>query len=322
MIHPQLRYGTGTGEKFGACIRKPRITDNTSSRFRGGMHLHLRICRLQRYTVRLLSLIPLCFTACANNVSSDPGSVPEASLKPPALARAEPVEYTYRVVHTYPHDRQAFTQGLIYHKGRLYEGTGRHGQSSLREVNLETGKILRIHHLPERYFGEGIALFDARIVQLTWRSRLGFVYEQESFNQIHEFRYTTEGWGITHDGQQWIMSDGSDTLFFRDSQTLIETGRVRVFDRDRPVSNLNELEYVKGKVLANVWNTDRIAQIDSDTGTVTGWIDLSGLSTRMDLSQPIDVLNGIAYDLDNDRLFITGKWWPNLFEIVLIPAHR
>jgi glutamine cyclotransferase len=287
----------------------------------GGMHLHSRICRLQRCTVQVLFLIFLCLTAYGNEVSSDPGSFPEASLKPQASARAEPVEYTYRVVHTYPHDRRAYTQGLIYHKGRLYEGTGLHGRSSLREVELETGKILRIHNLPERYFGEGIALFDARIVQLTWESRLGFVYEQDSFNQIREFRYTTEGWGITHDGQRWIMSDGSETLFFRDSQTLMETGRVQVFDRGRPVGNLNELEYVKGKILANVWTTDRIAQIDSDTGTVTGWVDLSGLSARMDLSQQIDVLNGIAYDPDNDRLFVTGKLWPNLFEIVLIPAH-
>jgi glutamine cyclotransferase len=287
----------------------------------GGMHLRLRNCRLLRCTVRVLLLIPLYLTACGNDVSSDPGSFEEASLKPPAPARAEPVEYTYRIVHTYPHDRRAFTQGLIYHKGRLSEGTGRYGQSSLREVNLETGKILRIHDLPERYFGEGIALFDARIVQLTWQSGLGFVYEQDSFNQIREFRYTTEGWGITHDGQRWIMSDGSETLFFRDSQTLMETGRVRVLDRGRAVGNLNELEYVKGKVLANVWTTDRIVQIDSSTGTVTGWVDLSGLSARMDLSQPIDVLNGIAYDHDNDRLFVTGKLWPNLFEIVLIPVY-
>jgi glutamine cyclotransferase len=287
----------------------------------GEMHLRSRICRLQRYTVQVLFLIFLCLTACGNEVSSNQGSFPEASFKPQAPARAEPVEYTYQIVHIYPHDRRAFTQGLIYQKGRLYEGTGRYGQSSLREVNLETGKIIRMHNLPDRYFGEGIALFDARIVQLTWQSRLGFVYEEDSFNQIREFRYTTEGWGITHDGQRWIMSDGSETLFFRDSQTLMETGRVRVFDRDRPVSNLNELEYVKGKILANVWTTDRIAEIDSDTGTVTGWVDLSGLSARMDLSQPIDVLNGIAYDPDNDRLFITGKLWPNIFEIVLIPAH-
>ena len=286
-----------------------------------GMHLHLRICRLLRCTLRVLFLILLCFAACGSEVSSDPGSFPEASLKPSAPARAEPVEYTYRIVHTYPHDPGAFTQGLIYHKGRLYEGTGLRGQSSLREVELETGKILREHNLPERYFGEGIALFDGRIVQLTWQSKLGFVYELDSFNQIREFQYTTEGWGITHDGQRWIMSDGSDTLFFLDSQTLMETGRVRVFDRGRPVGNLNELEYVKGKVLANVWTTDRIAQIDSSTGTVTGWIDLSGLSARMDLSRPIDVLNGIAYDPDDDRLFVTGKLWPNLFEIVLISAH-
>jgi glutamine cyclotransferase len=233
----------------------------------------------------------------------------------------DPAMYTFRIVHSYPHDRRAFTQGLVYFNGRLYESTGLYGSSSIRLVKLETGEVLRIHNLPERYFGEGIALFDDKIIQLTWKSNLGFVYNRESFDQIREFGYTTEGWGITHDGQKLIMSDGSSTLFFRDPETLRETGRLAVRDRGKPVSNLNELEYIRGKIYANVWQTDRIAQIDPEDGRVTGWIDLTGIVAHLDLSQPIDVLNGIAYDGENNRIFVTGKLWPKLFEIELVPSN-
>lgn len=280
--------------------------------------MYLKIFHLYIAPLWVLSLIAIFGPACQNNVSSD--SYSEAAADRPAAALSRPVEYTYRVVHAYPHDPDAFTQGLVYRSGRLYESTGLRGHSSLREVKLETGQVLRTHSLPDRYFGEGIALFDGRIIQLTWRSKLGFVYDRDSFKQVGEFRYATEGWGITDDGLRLIMSDGSDTLYFWDPQTFRETGRIQVHDQGGAVSRLNELEYIRGKVYANVWQTEKIAQIDPATGRVEGWIDLSGLSARMNLSQPVDVLNGIAYDADNNRLFVTGKLWPNLFEIELIPA--
>ncbi len=231
-----------------------------------------------------------------------------------------PTLYTYRVVQPYPHDPQAFTQGLIHHDGQLYEGTGLHGRSSLRRVALETGEVLQIYNLPDQYFGEGITLYDGKIVQLTWQSEVGFVYDQESFELLQVFHYPTQGWGITHDGQRLIMSDGSATLYFWAPQTFQEIGQVQVHDRGQPVPRLNELEYIQGVVYANVWQTDRIAQIDPETGRVTGWIDLTGLLSLEDQSQA-DVLNGIAYDAENERLFVTGKLWPKLFEIELIPTE-
>lgn len=244
--------------------------------------------------------------ACGNAVKSDSGG-------------SSPAMYTYRIVHAYPHDREAFTQGLVYQEGRLYESTGRRGFSSLREVELETGKVLRIHNLPDRYFGEGIALFAGKIAQLTWQANLGFIYERDSFRQIREFHYPTEGWGITYDGKRLIMSDGSATLFFLDPETLRGTGRLEVRDGGKLVTRLNELEYIRGTIYANVWQTDNIARIDPDTGKVTGWIHCTGLMAYLDLSRPVDVLNGIAYDKENDRLFVTGKLWPKLFEIELVP---
>ncbi|MEE8372542.1 MAG: glutaminyl-peptide cyclotransferase [Dehalococcoidia bacterium] len=226
--------------------------------------------------------------------------------------------FTYRVVNAYPHDRNAFTQGLVYEDGVLYEGTGLRGSSTLRRVELETGEVLQLLQISDEFFGEGVTIFEDRIIQLTWQSNVGFVYDKESFELLNDFSYPTEGWGLTHDGERLIMSDGTSTLYFLDPGTLQEIGRVEVLDNHGPVVRLNELEYIEGEVYANVWQTDRIARIAPETGRVTGWIDLQGLLSAEDRSAQVDVLNGIAYDADGDRLFVTGKLWPKLFEIGLV----
>jgi glutamine cyclotransferase len=226
--------------------------------------------------------------------------------------------YSYNIVNTYPHDPDAFTQGLVFDDGVLYEGTGLYGQSSLRRVELETGDVLQVRELSDQFFGEGITIFGDRIIQLTWQSNIGFVYDKDRFELLQEFSYSTEGWGITHDGTRLIMSDGTSKLRFLDPQTFEEIGQVEVFDSNGPVTRLNELEYVEGEIYANVWQTDRIARIAPETGRVTGWIDLEGLLDVEDYSGKVDVLNGIAYDGQTDRLFVTGKLWPKLFEIELV----
>jgi glutamine cyclotransferase len=226
--------------------------------------------------------------------------------------------YTYNVTNTYPHDRDAFTQGLVFEDGVLYEGTGLHGESTLRRVELETGAILQSCELSDQFFGEGITIYGDKIIQLTWQSNVGFVYDKSTFEVLQDFDYSTEGWGITHNGTCLIMSDGTSTLHFLDPQTFAEVGQLGVFDSHGPVTRLNELEYVRGQIYANVWQTDWIARIAPETGRVIGWIDLRGLLTAEDRSEPVDVLNGIAYDTEADRLFVTGKLWPKLFEIELI----
>ena len=228
----------------------------------------------------------------------------------------------YRIVNTYPHDPGAFTQGLVFVDDVLYEGTGLRGRSSLRKIDLKTGNILLIRQLPAWFFGEGITIYDDRIIQLTWRARVGFVYDKHTFQLLAKFNYPTEGWGITHDGSSLIMSDGTSTLYLLDPQTFQEVGRIEVHTRDGPVSRLNELEYVQGEIYANVWQTDRIARISPETGEVTGWIDLERLLRPEDRARRVDVLNGIAYDVKNDRLFVTGKLWPKLFEIELVAPEK
>jgi glutamine cyclotransferase len=226
--------------------------------------------------------------------------------------------YSYNIVNTYPHDRDAFTEGLVFENGVLYEGTGLLERSTLRRVELETGDILQIRELSDQFFGEGITIYGDKIIQLTWQSNIGFVYDKNSFELLQEFNYSTQGWGITHDGTRLIMSDGTSTLHFLDPQTFEEIGHLEVFDNDGSVTRLNELEYVQGEIYANVWQTDWVARIAPETGRVIGWVDLAGLLTTEDRSEPVDVLNGIAYDAKNDCLFVTGKLWPKLFEIELI----
>ena len=239
----------------------------------------------------------------------------------PATSYPAPV-LGYRIVNTYPHDPRAFTQGLVFADGVLYEGTGLRGQSGLRKVDLKTGNILRVRQLSAHFFGEGITIYGNRVIQLTWRAKVGFVYDRQTFQLLKTFNYPTEGWGITHDGRSLIMSDGTSTLYFLDPQTFQEVDRLAVHTRDGPVSRLNELEYVQGEIYANVWKTDRIARISPQTGEVVGWIDLEGLLRPEDRNSRIDVLNGIAYDVENDRLFLTGKLWPKLFEIELVVPKK
>lgn len=237
-------------------------------------------------------------------------------------ASASSVEqYGYEVVREYPHDRQAFTQGLLYRDGVLYESTGMYGRSTLRRVRLETGEVLQRHDVDSRYFAEGLVEWNRRLFQLTWEANMGFIYEMDTFREVGSFTYPGEGWGLTHDGSRLVMSDGSATLRLLDPETQQQTGLINVRDGDQPVADLNELEFVKGSIYANVWQTDRIAIISPDTGRVTGWINLAGLLAESEKTGT-DVLNGIAYDAEGDRLFVTGKLWPKLFEIRLNKVAR
>jgi len=231
---------------------------------------------------------------------------------------ATPATYGYEIVHTYPHDPGAFTQGLIFLDGALYESTGLNGKSSLRKVRLETGEVLQRRDVEERYFAEGLTEWQGTLIQLTWQTRIGFVYDLATFAPKRTFAYPGEGWGLTHDRTRLIMSDGTASLRFIDPVSLAETGRVMVTDRGQPVMRLNELEVVKGEIFANVWGTDSIVRIAPASGQVTGWINLAGLLPAADRTPQMDVLNGIAYDAAKDRLFVTGKQWPKLFEIRLV----
>jgi len=236
-----------------------------------------------------------------------------------ALPAAVPV-YTYTVINTYPHDRTAWTQGLLFDAGVLYEGTGAgQGQlkSVLRKIDLETGAVLQELILDDQYYGEGIVIFGNQLYQLTWQNQTGFIYDKNSFELLRTFTYPTEGWGLTHDGTHLIMSDGSARLTFRDPETLAVVRTVDVHDGNEPVLQLNELEYVQGEIYANIWTTEWIVRISPATGAVTGWIDLTGLLPAAD-RQGNEWLNGIAYLADEDRLFVTGKLWPKLFEIKLV----
>jgi glutamine cyclotransferase len=241
-------------------------------------------------------------------------------------------------VDTYPHDPAAFTQGLVYQDGWLYEGTGLRGESSLRRVDLVSGDVQQFIELPDQYFGEGITIYGDKIYQLTWQSNVGFVYDLETFERIGEFTYPTEGWGLTHDGEHLIMSDGTALLYYLSPDTLEIVDQVEVTvdgetalrasipgfcfpfgERTRvyvePAIGFNELEYIEGEIWANVWASDCIARIDPQSGHLTSWIDLTHLLAQTDVTRPVDVLNGIAYDAHQDRLFVTGKLWPNLFQI-------
>jgi glutaminyl-peptide cyclotransferase len=249
-------------------------------------------------------ILAAALTACACGPASQAGGIPE---------------YGYQVVHTYPHDPFAYTQGLFYLNGFLYEGTGLNAQSSIRKVRLETGEVLQKRDISDAYFGEGIVNWKDRLIEITWQTHVGFIYDLATFSPKGQFEYTGEGWGLTQDGKRIIMSDGTPELRFWDPETLRELRRITVTADGAPVNDLNELEWVKGEVYANVYQTDRIARIDPATGKVAGWIDLTGiLSPQHRVPGQTDVLNGIAYDAARDRLFVTGKRWPKLFEIRLL----
>jgi glutamine cyclotransferase len=226
--------------------------------------------------------------------------------------------YTYTIVNTYPHDTNAFTEGLVYLDGFLYESTGLYGNSTLRRVDLTTGNVLQEAVLQFQYFGEGIAIVNNTIIQLTWRSHIGFIYNKTTFTLIGNFTYPTEGWGLTFGNKKLIMSDGSDYLFFLDPITFQLTGQIQVRDGNTTVININELEYINGDVYANIWQTNKIAIINPETGQVKAWIDLTGLASENTLNAEA-VLNGIAHDQKDDRLFVTGKSWSSLYQIKLTP---
>lgn len=239
-----------------------------------------------------------------------------AMLAAPLLAQI-PV-YDYKIINTYPHNDQYFTQGLLIHDGKLYEGTGRYGQSSLLRLDLQSGEALQRVDLAQRYFGEGIAVVEDRLYQLTWRENTAFVYDLQSFERITSHFIPTEGWGLTWDGEHLILSDGSHQLYFLDPQTMVAKRIVAVQAEGQAVRNLNELEFIDGEVWANVWMTEQIVRIDPVSGTVTGVIDLSGLRQQTTVGGSEAVLNGIAWDEATRRLFVTGKLWANLFEIELV----
>jgi len=264
------------------------------------------------------SLALLSATVCA---AADPAvprtSHPGASAAVAQLEAGVPV-YGYQIVHTYPHDTHAFTEGLFYLNGFLYESTGLEGHSTIRKERLETGEVLQRLTVPARYFGEGIVNWKQHLVALTWKSQIGFVYDLQTFRLQRHFSYPGEGWALTQDGTHLIMSDGTDQLRWLDPQTLQETARLSVTVEGQPLRNLNELEWVNGEIFANLWQTEWIARIDPHSGAVVGLIDCRGLLDPADIVPgQTDVLNGIAYDAQGGRLFITGKNWPKLFEIQL-----
>ncbi|MFW5714064.1 MAG: glutaminyl-peptide cyclotransferase [Brevefilum sp.] len=227
---------------------------------------------------------------------------------------------TYEVLNAYPHDPEAFTQGLIFLDGFLYESTGLYGESTLRKVVLETGEVLEKIDLSPDYFAEGLTVWKDTLIQLTWREGTGYVYSLSDFSLLQNFTYPTEGWGLTQDGERLIMSDGSATLFFLDPETFLAEESVTVTYHGEEIRQINELEYIRGEIFANIWKTDQIIRIDPDTGEVLGWIDLTDILPPEARDADTDVLNGIAYDPAGDRLFLTGKRWPVLYEVRLITS--
>lgn len=228
---------------------------------------------------------------------------------------------SYRIIHAYPHDQQAFTQGLVYVEGHLYESTDLYGRSSLRMEDVTTGRILKFRPVPNNEFGEGLTNWDNTLIQLTWKAHTALVYDRSTFRFLRSMHYSGEGWGLTQNGKELILSDGTATLRFLYPATFHEVRRITVTDHGKPVTQLNELEWVHGEIYANVWHSNRIARISPVNGKVLGWIDLTGLLPASQLSGPEAVLNGIAYDAAKNRLFVTGKLWPKLFEIQVVPGH-
>lgn len=225
--------------------------------------------------------------------------------------------YSYKIVNVYPHDASAFTEGLVYEDGFLYESTGRFNESTLRKVDLQTGEVIKLHKLDENYFGEGITVYDNKIFQLTWKTNVGFIYDKDSFNLTNKFYYNTEGWGITHNDEYLIMSDGTDEIYFLNPKNFKRVYSIRVHDEFRPITRLNELEFIQGEIYANVWRSDKIARICPHSGRITGWIDLKGLLSPKEYKNA-GTLNGITYDKQSNRIFVTGKMWPKIFEIKLV----
>ena len=257
--------------------------------------------------VLVLGMALSCFQCQAGANSDRPANTTPNAVVP---------KYGYQIVNIWPHDSNAFTQGLILMDGKLLESTGQEGRSSLRSVELETGKILKRVDVPEPYFAEGLAVLNGKVYQLTWQHHLGFIYDSQTLERVGQFNYSGEGWGLTTDGKSLILSDGSNRLRFIDPSNFQVTKTINVLDGTTPIRELNELEFVQGEIYANIWHDDRIVTIDPQSGRVNSWIDLAGLIPKEDLrDNPEAVLNGIAYDQANNKLFVTGKLWPRLFEI-------
>ena len=268
----------------------------------------------------LLGSVGFVATAGAFGACGSKDAAANASSSAAAADTTQPARtptYTYEVVASYPHDPAAFTEGLFIHDGRLFESTGEVGTSWMREVELATGRVIRQRDLAKPHFGEGIAIVDDKIFELTWKSGKAFVYDWKTFKPTGEFTYEGEGWSLTTDGKSLIMDDGTAVIKWRDPKTFAVQRSVVVTDHEQSVTNLNELEYIKGELWANVWMSDQIVRIDPATGKVLGWIDLSGILPSMDKTGKEDVLNGIAYDAVNDKIYVTGKKWPKMFEIKL-----
>ena len=268
-------------------------------------------------TVLVLTVLIVAFLAVfLSGLIPFNGSSPTQSPTQTPSTSNGPTIYTYKIVKTYPHNTTAFTEGLVFDNGVLYESTGQYGLSSLRKVNLENGAVQKEFVLPNQYFAEGLTIVDSSLVQLTWQENIGFIYDKEMFSLLGNFSYDTEGWGLTYNGSELIMSDGSSNLYFLNPITFQKVGELSVHDGNSSVTNINELEYVNGDVFANIWLQQKIAIINPQTGTVKGWIDLTGIFQSSNID---DVLNGIAYDSATGRLFVTGKDWPNLYQITIAP---
>jgi glutamine cyclotransferase len=246
-----------------------------------------------------------------------------SSMQTGSTVKAEEVPvYTYEVVNSWPHLKNHFTQGLVYYDGKLYESTGQYGSSLLCRLDLKSGEVKKKVDVDRQYFAEGMTIFNERIFQLTWQAHKGFIYDLKDFKQVGEFVYEGEGWGLTNDGHSLIMSDGSNKLRFLDPQSFSVVRTIEVFDHGQPLLDLNELEYIRDEIYANIWHSDRIVRIDPSSGRITAWIDLAGLRRPEDGDDTDNVLNGIAYDAKNDRLFVTGKRWSKLYEIRLVRKER
>jgi glutamine cyclotransferase len=274
--------------------------------------------------VLLVPWIALLWVASGAGCNGSPGAnaAPQTTPSPTPLPAASPTptpRVTVKVLHTYPHDRLAFTQGLVVDQGALVESTGLNGKSTLRRVTLTTGAVVKKVTVPAEYFAEGMTILGNTIYQLTWKGQKGFTYNRETFAKTGEFAYTGEGWGLTTDGTSLILSDGTSTLRFLDPNTFAVTRSVTVTSEGLDVSMLNELEFVQGQVWANVWQTDYIVRIDPKNGNVLAWIDLTGLLPASERTAETDVLNGIAYDSAGNHIYVTGKLWPKLYEVKIVP---
>lgn len=262
-----------------------------------------------------VALVAVLLIFASRNSAPEGQSNGTSANKATTASDGQARQVSYEVVNSYPHDPTSFTQGLLWHNGGFCESTGQYGQSKLRRLEFPSGKVLKETSLSPELFGEGLALVDSRLVQLTWKSHRGFVYDLNSFRLLQEFTYDTEGWGLTYDGKNLILSDGSSDLFYLDPETFKPVKKLAVKMNGRPIRELNELEFIDGEIWANVWQTDLILRIDPSTGQVTSFLELQGILAPSDKTGSEDVLNGIAYDAEHKRIFVTGKLWPRIFEI-------